>query len=204
MTRRISVATTIAAVAILSQGLQDLAPAAQADSVSVSVAGGNTLQVVGDGTDNSIHESLETDPACPGGSPCDAVWSEGTALIPLAPCIESDLQPGTGSYRALCPAGGITGLVEFGNGGEDQFYGDLGVPTDIRGGAGRDAIAGGSANDILIGGAGNDKLIGGPGDDLLKGNAGNDGMDGRVGNDRCVGGPGRDTPRHCERVRSVP
>jgi Ca2+-binding RTX toxin-like protein len=205
MTRRIGLATTIAAVAILTQGLPALAPAAaQTNSVSVSVTGGNTLQVVGDDTDNKIHESLETDPACPGGSPCDAVWSEGTVLTPSAPCIESDLQPGTGEYRALCPASGITGLVEFGHGGGDEFYGDLGLPTDINGGAGKDAIAGGSANDTLVGGAGNDKLIGGPGNDVLKGRAGNDGMDGRGGHDRCIGGPGRDTPRHCERVKSVP
>jgi hypothetical protein len=29
-------------------------------------------------------------------------------------------------------------------------------------------------------------------------------MDGRGGHDRCIGGSGRDTPRHCERVKSVP
>jgi hypothetical protein len=58
MPRRIGLATTVAAVAILTQGLQALAPAAgQANSVSVSVTGGNTLQVVGDDTDNTIHES---------------------------------------------------------------------------------------------------------------------------------------------------
>jgi len=193
------------ASAILTLGLLALVPAAaQADPASVSITGGNALQVVGDDTDNSIHESRETDPACPGGSPCDAVWSDGTALSPSAPCIESDLKPGTGSYRALCPASGITGLLEFGRGGDDQFYGDLGLPTAIQGGAGRDELTGGSANDTLVGGAGNDKLIGGPGNDLLKGGAGNDGMDGRAGRDRCIGGPGRDTPRRCEQVKSVP
>ena len=107
-------------------------------------------------------------------------------------------------WRALCPTSGITGLVEFGHGGDDQFYGDLGLPADMHGGAGKDGITGGSANDTLVGGAGNDKLIGGPGNDVLKGKAGNDGMDGRGGHDRCIGGSGRDTPRHCERVKSVP
>jgi Ca2+-binding RTX toxin-like protein len=193
-----------AVVATLALGLLALAPAvAQADS-SVSVTGGNTLQVVGDDTDNSTHESLETDPACPGGSPCYAVWSEGTVLVTSAPCVISEATPSLGNHRVLCPASGITGLVEFGQGGDDDFYGDIGLPTDIQGGAGKDAIAGGSANDTLIGGAGNDKLIGGPGRDLLKGKAGNDGMDGRGGRDRCIGGAGRDTPRQCERVRSVP
>src|SRR5262249_16121799 len=151
MTRRFGLATAIAAVAILTQGLLALAPAAaQADSVAVSVTGATTLQVVGDDTDNTIHESRQTNPRCPAGSRCDAVWSEGTALTPSGPCVESDLQPGTGSYRALCPASGITGLAEFGQGGDDQFYGDLGLPADIQGGAGKDEIAGGSANDTLI------------------------------------------------------
>ena len=168
----------------------------------MSVTGGNTLQVVGDNTGNHIYESVETDPACPGGSPCYAVRSSTSVLIPSAPCIVGVGGPFT--HEALCPTSGITRLVEFGQGGGDQFYGDLGLPADIRGGAGKDAIAGGSANDTLVGGAGNDKLIGGPGKDLLMGQAGNDGMDGRGGRDRCIGGRGRDTPRHCERVRSVP
>jgi Ca2+-binding RTX toxin-like protein len=192
-----------AAVAILTLGLLALAPAAaQANSASVAVTGGNTLQVVDDNTGNDIYESVETDPACPGGSPCYAVRSGSSVLIPSAPCILGVGGPFT--HEALCPTSGITRLVEFGHGGGDQFYGDLGLPANIHGGAGKDSIAGGSANDTLVGGAGNDKLIGGPGKDLLMGQAGNDGMDGRGGHDRCIGGRGRDTPRHCERVKSVP
>ena len=201
MGRKEKVITAFAAVAL---GTMALAPAAaQADS-SVSVTGGNTLQVLGDNGDNTLHESVETDPACPGGSPCDAVWSEGTVLIPSAPCISSDVHPGTGEYRALCPASGLTRLVVFGQGGDDELYGDLGLPAEIHGGAGKDSISGTSLNDLLIGGPGNDKLIAGAGADLLMGQAGNDGMNGGVGRDRCIGGPGRDTPRRCEQVRSVP
>jgi len=193
----------IAAVGILTLGLLALAPAAaQANSASVAVTGGNTLQVVDDNTGNDIYESVETDPACPGGSPCYTVRSGSSVLIPSAPCIVGVGGPWT--HEALCPTSGITGLAEFGQGGDDQFYGDLGLPANIHGGAGKDAITGGSANDTLVGGAGNDKLIGGRGNDLLKGKAGNDGMDGRGGHDRCIGGRGRDTPRHCERVKSVP
>jgi Ca2+-binding RTX toxin-like protein len=194
---------TAAAVAITALGLLALAPAAQADS-SVSVTGVNTLQILGDGTENHIHWSSETDAACPGGSPCDAVWSDGTPLILSAPCISSDVHPGTGEYRVLCPASGVTRLVVLAQGGDDELYGDLGVPAEINGGAGRDDISGTSSNDTLVGGPGADDLIGGRGNDLLLGQAGNDGMDGRAGRDRCIGGPGRDTPRHCERVRSVP
>ena len=166
----------------------------------MSVTGGNTLQVVDDDTGNDLYESVETDPACRWIA-CYAVRSGSSVLI-LGALHRRCGGPFT--HEALCPASGITGLVEFGHGGDDQFYGDLGLPADIHGGAGKDAIAGGSANDTLVGGAGNDKLIGRLGDDLLKGKAGNDGMDGRGGHDRCIGGSGRDTPRHCERVRSVP
>ncbi len=125
-------------------------------------------------------------------------------LVPTAPCVVNDLMPGTGYYRTLCPTSDVTRLLVTGQGGHDQFYGDIGLPGDIRGGAGKDAIAGGSENDTLIGGTDNDKLIAGPGNDLLKGQGGNDGMDGRAGKDRCIGGGGRDTPRNCERVKSVP
>jgi Ca2+-binding RTX toxin-like protein len=204
MTRGIGLTTTIAAIAVLTLGLLTLASAdARANSASVTITGGNTLKVVDDDTGNDLYENVETDPACPGGSPCFAVRSGSSVLVPSAPCILGVGGPFT--HEALCPASGITGLVEFGNGGDDRFYGDLGVPADIHGGAGKDAIEGGSANDTLVGGAGNDKLRGLHGDDLLKGNAGNDGMDGgRGGHDRCIGGSGRDTPRNCERVRSVP
>lgn len=201
MGRREKVITAFAAVAL---GLMALAPAAAQADASVSVSGGNVLQILGDGTENHFHESTETDAACPGGSPCYAVWSEGTVLIPSAPCISSDVHPGTGEYRVLCPASGVSRLVALGQGGDDEIYGDLGLPADISGGAGRDSISGGSSNDTLVGGPGNDKLIGGLGNDLLLGGAGNDGMDGRGGRDRCIGGRGRDTPRHCERVASVP
>jgi Ca2+-binding RTX toxin-like protein len=209
-----------AAVTTLALGLLALAPAAaQADSVSVSLGGGNTLQVVGDDADNALYWVPETDPSCPGGAPCYAVRSSGfcirptgesercfpgSALIPSAPCVVSEETPSFGGHRVLCPASGVTGLVVFGGGGDDQFHGDVRLPADIRGGAGKDAITGTSANDTLIGGAGNDKLIAGLGDDLLLGQAGNDGLDGRRGRDRCIGGSGRDTPRHCERVRSIP
>jgi hypothetical protein len=191
---------TTAAVATLALGLLALAPAAAQADPSVSITG-DTLQVVGDNTDDSIHESRETDPACPGGSPCYAVRSDGTPLVASAPCVLNEDLPGTGNYRALCPTSGVTRLVEFGRGGDDQFYGDIRLPIDIRGGAGNDDLAGGSANDTLLGGAGNDDLIGGAGHDLLMGQGGNDGMDGRGGRDRCIGGGGRDTPRRCERVK---
>jgi Ca2+-binding RTX toxin-like protein len=192
------------AIGTLALALLAFAPAAaQADSVSVSISGA-TLQVVGDAADSSIHWSRETDPACPGGSSCYAVWSDGSVLAPSAPCIVSDLQPGTGSYRTLCPTIGVTVLMASGQGGNDSLYGDAGLPAVIHGGAGNDDLSGTSMKDRLIGGSGNDDLRGYAGNDVLAGEAGNDGLDGMRGADRCIGGPGRDTPRRCERIRSVP
>jgi Ca2+-binding RTX toxin-like protein len=226
MTRRIGLATTIAAVAILTLGLLALAPAAaQAGSVSVSITG-NTLQVVGDNADNDIAVTDETDPGCPGGSPCYSVASLFSVLIPSPPCIVSDvpLPYGGVRHRALCPASGLTEVAIFGQGGSDGLVAESNVlGADIQGGAdgdsidgsnqadtlygnsGKDEILGRNGNDSLLGGPGNDDLTGGPGNDLLKGQAGNDGMNGsRKGHDRCIGGPGRDTPRQCEQVKSVP
>src|SRR5262245_37292263 len=202
-------------------GLLALAPAAaQADpSASVTLAG-NTLQVVGDDAVTDIAVTDETDPGCPGGSPCYSVTSLFSGLVISPPCVVSDIPlPSSGvRHRALCPASGLTEVAIFGQGGADDLVAQSNVlAADIQGGAGRDSIDGsnqadtlngGSGKDTVLGGNGNDSLFGGPGpddliagsgDDLLKGQAGNDGMDGRAGHDRCVGGPGRDTRRRCER-----
>jgi Ca2+-binding RTX toxin-like protein len=192
-----------AAIGILALALLALAPAAASADPSVSITDGNTLQVLGDVNENHLHWSHETDPACPGGSPCYAVYSDLSTLAPSAPCSVSALPPGTGS-RTLCPTSGVTALVAFGQGGDDSLYGDAGLPAVIHGGAGNDDLSGGSLNDNLIGGSGNDDLRGYAGNDVLAGGVGNDGLDGMRGRDRCIGGPGRDTPRRCERVRSVP
>jgi Ca2+-binding RTX toxin-like protein len=216
-----------AALAGLALGLLALAPAAaQAEgSAAVSITGGNTLQVVGDDTDNEFAVESVTDPACPAGSPCYAVESLYTVLIPSAPCVASGvpLPFGGERHRILCPASGLTGLAMTGGGGDDGFFDESEIlRADIQGGAGddelytssgadtlfgnsgHDTIYGKNGNDTLSGGPGPDKLIGGAGADLLMGQGGNDGMDGSGGQDRCVGGTGRDTPRHCERVKSVP
>ena len=223
MTRRIGLATTIAL------GLLTLAPAASqaVSQVSVSLTGGNTLQVVGGDRADGIDVNHETDPKCPGGSPCYLFNDSlaGSALSASAPCVVTGT-PGTSDERALCPASGVTGLAMFGHGGYDILTvgkSARALRADIHGGAGGDGIIGGSKADTLYGGSGrdqifgargNDTIIGGPGsdrtligsagDDLLMGQAGNDGMNGGPGHDRCIGGPGRDIPRHCERVKSVP
>ena len=204
MTRRIGLATTIAAVAILTLGLAALAPAApQAGSASVSITGGNTLQVVGDDTANDISVESGFNPACPGGGRCFWFQSETSVMTASAPCVVREV-PGKG-HQAVCPPEGLNIVAMFGRGGRDTLDGVTKFLTaNLHGDSGNDRLIAGYGNATLFGGAGSDDLIGGPGNDLLMGQAGNDGMDGRKGHDRCIGGRGRDTPRHCERVKSVP
>ena len=106
MTPWIGLATTIAAVSILTLGLLALAPAgAQAGSASVSITGGNTLQVVGDDTANDISVESGFNPACPGGGRCFWFQSETSVLIALAPCVIREV-PGSG-HQAVCPPDGL-------------------------------------------------------------------------------------------------
>ena len=204
MTRRSGWATPIAAVAILTLGLLALAPAAaQAGSASVSITGGNTLQVVGDGTANDISVESGFNPACPGGGRCFWFQSKTSVMIASAPCVVREV-PGKG-HQAVCPPEGLNIVAMFGRGGRDTLDGVTKFLTaNLHGDSGNDRLIAGYGNATLFGGPGSDDLIGGPGNDLLMGQAGNDGMDGRKGHDHCIGGPGRDTPRHCERVKSVP
>lgn len=201
MTPGIGLATTIAAVSTVALGLVAFAPAtAKANSASVSITRGNTLQVVGDNTANDISVESGFNPACPGGGRCFWIQSETSVLIPSPPCVVSD-----GGHRAVCPPEGLDMVAMFGRGGRDILDGVTKFLTaDLHGGSGNDRLIVGYGNANLFGGPGSDDLIGGPGNNLLMGQAGNDVMDGRKGHDRCIGGPGRDTPRHCERVKSVP
>jgi Ca2+-binding RTX toxin-like protein len=204
MTRRIGLATTIAAVAILTIGLLALAPAAaQAGSASVSITGGNTLRVVGDDTANDISVESGFNPACPGGGRCFWFQSETSVMTASAPCVIREV-PGKG-HQAVCPPEGLKRVAMFGRGGRDTLDGVTKFLTaNLHGDSGNDRLIAGYGNATLFGGPGSDDLIGGPGNDLLMGQAGNDGMDGRKGHDRCIGGRGRDTPRQCERVKSAP
>src|SRR5262245_8136105 len=204
MARRIGLATTIGVVAILTLGLLALAPAAaQAGSASVSITGGNTLQVVGDDTANDISVESGFNPACPGGGRCFWFQSMTSVMLASAPCVIREV-PGTG-HQAVCPPEGLNVVAMFGRGGRDSLDGVTKFLTaDLHGGSGNDRLIAGYGNATLFGGPGSDELIGGPGNDLLLGQAGNDVMDGRKGRDLCIGGHGRDTQRQCERVKSVP
>ena len=94
--------------------------------------------------------------------------------------------------------------IDIRGGGGDDFIAvgvGLTLPTDLRGGAGRDTILGGGGDDVIHGGrgadsirgrSGNDSLNGDDGDDDIRGGAGDDSLDGGNGRDDCNGGDGTD------------
>lgn len=112
----------------------------------------------------------------------------------------------------MYPASGVTGVVMYGGGKNDNLSNTTALPCTMYGGAGNDLLTGGSGSDCLVGGdgqdyldgrAGNDTLLGGaardylaggPGDDLLDGGPGDDWQYGGGGNDTLIGGPGTNSP----------
>jgi hypothetical protein len=188
-------AAAIAGSALL---LTALAPGAAqaASSVSVSLDGQGKLLAVGGTSSERIEVADQTDPACPGGSPCYEVKSPSQTITASAPCVmvsEPEQIPGA----ALCPSAGVTGITVLGREGFDDlivsdFAFGLGVPATLDGGADRDVLHGSGENDILVGSVGDDSLYGGRGNDVLGGNAGRDHLFGEKGNDRLTGGFGPD------------
>lgn len=210
----------IAAATGLALGLLALAPAvAQAEnSVSVSLSGPNAtgeyvIDVVGDDSDNYINLADQSDPACPGGSPCFEVRSPYASVIPSAPCVVAESEDG--DNRALCPASGVAWAAVFGREGNDTLVASdfvfgpvlpvslLGGPDDdsLQGSGGDDTIYGGEGNDTIrsrggadfvFGNAGRDRAYGSTGPDVIEGGQGFDNLIGGLGDDELVGGAGND------------
>jgi hypothetical protein len=185
----------IAVVAGLA--LAALAPAAAqaATPVSVSVGPDGKVNVVGDSTVNQLTFSDQTDPACPGGSPCYAVRSFANPLVVSAPCV--DAAPAAVPGMALCPAAGVTGVTMIGREGDDslllsEFAFVPEVPASLSGGGGDDELQGSGFRDQLSGGIDDDTIRGGGGNDVIGGNPGADRLLGAKGADRVTGGPGKD------------
>jgi Ca2+-binding RTX toxin-like protein len=202
------------AVAGLAVSLLVLTPvAAQADSsVSVSL-NGSTIQVLGDTSNNDIQIADQSDPMCPGGSPCYEIRSTYAPVVVSAPCVAPITT--TSESRALCPASGVTQVTAFGREGtdrivasdfvlglaahvdleggpdNDQLQGSSGADT-LRGNEGNDAIEARDGNDLAFGNSGSDRIYGGKGTDMLAGGAGFDNLIGGLGNDRLFGNAGND------------
>jgi Ca2+-binding RTX toxin-like protein len=194
MNKKITIAVAGLAVSLLA-----LTPvAAQADSsVSVSLNGG-TIQVVGDASDNYIQIADQSDPACPGGSPCYEVQSSYDSVVASAPCVAPPAaDPATSPSRALCPASGVSQLSAFGREGYDRivvsdFVFGLSLRADLQGGPNDDFLQGSNGADVLSGNEGNDTIQSREGDDLAFGNSGRDRIYGSTGQDTLVGGAGPD------------
>ena len=77
---------------------------------------------------------------------------------------------------------GAAGIVAYGEDGDDELIGGLGLDY-LLGGNGNDLIVGGSSRDYIWGQNGDDTLYGGLGDDMLWGGAGYDIGFGGDGND---------------------
>ncbi|WP_138974314.1 calcium-binding protein [Patulibacter medicamentivorans] len=107
-----------------------------------------------------------------------------------------------GEGTATCARAGITRVVIDTDDLDDAVsVGDIGLPVEVRAGAGNDQVStgasddlldGGSGNDTLDAGAGNDRLIGGDGDDQLLAGTGQDHVDAGAGDDTIDGDLGAD------------
>lgn len=96
----------------------------------------------------------------------------------------------------------VTGIVFYGNDGDDSFTTRLSHTVAANGGNGNDTLTAGAigkvifhgeaGNDTITGGPGNDKLYGGDGNDVISGGHGDDGLTGGGGDDQLAGGAGRD------------
>lgn len=181
------VLTGLALAALVPAGAQ------AATSVSVSISPDGKITAVGDGSANQFTVSDQTDPACPGGSPCYEVNSLVNPVIASAPCVVSVPSPSV----ALCPRAPVNGIAMIGREGPDalivsDFVFGPPIPATLDGGSGDDQLQGSNAADSLTGGIDDDTIMGGGGNDDLTGNPGADRLLGAKGRDRLVGGPGKD------------
>jgi hypothetical protein len=188
----------IAAIAGLA--LAVFAPAVAQASVSVSITDGNRIFVVGDAMYDNVAVADQTNPACPGGSPCYEVKSFYDPVVASAPCVVSS-PPSQYTGTVLCPSAGtgsgVSGITVLGREYEDRllisdFVFGLGVPATLMGGSGEDHLTGSAQPDVLTGEEDDDEIRGGGGNDVLNGNPGHDSLYGAKGKDRLTGGPGPD------------
>ena len=182
-------------LALTGLALAALVPAGAqaATSVSVSISPDGKITAVGDGSANQFTVSDQTDPACPGGSPCYEVNSLVNPVIASTPCLASVPSPGV----ALCPRAPVNGIAMIGREGQDDlivsdFVFGPPIPATLDGGGGDDQLQGSNAADSLSGGIDDDTIMGGGGNDDLTGNPGADRLLGAKGRDRLLGGPGKD------------
>ena len=114
--------------------------------------------------------------------------NDGGSALPL------DLVFGSDADDNLTGTGSTTGVLLFGEGGDDVLTGSS-EDDGLVGGAGDDTVAGRAGADDLYGESGADRLKGGNGEDLLDGGGGRDLLFGGNGRDLVSGGAGNDALR---------
>lgn len=97
-------------------------------------------------------------------------------------------------HYATCDPRRVDRLVlDVGSGSDVVDVSTLGLPAELGGGPGDDALSGGYGDDVLRGDAGDDTIVGGVGNDHESGGLGDDVLDGGAGADVLRGGDGSDT-----------
>ncbi|MFM5884024.1 MAG: calcium-binding protein [Novosphingobium sp.] len=195
---------------------------AGADTVSVTLAGGNVTVTLGEGFDRLFLQQ----PVYGAVPLSNAITVTDFATGPLGDHISFDLlggaqlvnyantdatrsghvrfvQSGADTLLQFDRDGGADGFVNiatFQNTTASQFLASQfeSVPSFLipqagtLGTAGADTFVGSSLDDITYAGAGNDTLFGGDGQDVLAGEAGDDVLHGGAGDDSLLGGAGAD------------
>ena len=91
-----------------------------------------------------------------------------------------------GSQSYYFQASQVTRLKINGHNGDDTIRNNTFLPSEIRGGSGKDHIYGGGGVDVIYGEGGDDLLHGGAGNDTIFGGLGADVIKGEAGQDRMV------------------
>jgi len=103
--------------------------------------------------------------------------------LDVGPCEPGEIRDDAFPIQAFCPAAGITRVrIELGN-REDSATVSVGIPVEVLGGDGQDALTTGDEPDAIDGGLGNDTVSAGGGADDITGGEGVDTIDGGAGDD---------------------
>ncbi len=103
--------------------------------------------------------------------------------LDVGPCEPGEIRDDAFPIQAFCPVAGVSRIrIELGN-REDTASIAVGLPVEVLGGDGQDALTTGDEPDAIDGGLGNDTVSAGGGADDITGGEGVDTIDGGAGDD---------------------
>jgi Ca2+-binding RTX toxin-like protein len=155
--------------------------------------GFNTVEVVGDDSDNSFVVAQN--------AMGDLTVTDGPAVLTVDRSFRSIVVSGGGGDDTITVLAvnraGLTAISLDGNGGNDLVDASAAIVGNVKlrlnGDAGEDTLIGSAFDDRIDGGDGDDSLIGNDGDDSMLGGDGADTADGGAGNDTLNGGENNDS-----------